>query len=316
MDWARQVGIIQGWKVEVSDMSKSKLRATDDLIDVIFESLVHPFYIIDVETYEIIKANPAALQGRDASARTCHALTHLNPEPCNSAEHGCPLQEVLATGEPAEMIHTHFDADGNARLFEVHGYPIRDNGRVVQMIEYSIDVTDRARAKEESEKAVKAAAEAGSLREQLIETQQRMISELSTPILEVWEGLVVLPVIGSMDSRRSHEMVEALLNKVSEKKARGVIIDVTGLDVIDTVTAAHFIGMVKAIRLLGAEAVVSGISSSVAQTMGELNVDLSEIVTVRSLKEGLSWFLKRLGGFDNLQVREADSGFEEESPSR
>ena len=279
-------------------MSSPKLRATDELIDTIFNSLVHPFYIIDAETYEIVKANPAALKGRDASARTCHALTHLNPEPCDSAEHGCPLREVLATGEPAEMIHTHFDAEGNPRLFEVHGYPIRDNGKIVQMIEYSIDVTDRVRAEEESEKAIKAAEEASSLREELIENQRSMISELSTPILEVWEGLVVLPVIGSMDSRRGREMVEALLNKVSEKKARGVIIDVTGLDVIDTATAAHFIGMVKAIRLLGAEAVISGISSSVAQTMGDLNVDLSEIVTLRSLKEGLSWFLKRIGGLE------------------
>jgi anti-anti-sigma factor len=279
-------------------MSESKLRATDELIDTIFESLVHPFYIIDAETYEIVKANPAALKGRDASARTCHALTHLNPEPCDSAEHGCPLREVLTTGEPAEMIHTHFDAEGNPRLFEVHGHPICDNGKVVQMIEYSIDVTDRVRAKEESEKAIKAVEEASSLREQLIESQRSMISELSTPILEVWEGLVVLPVIGSMDSRRSREMAETLLETVSEKKARGVIIDVTGLDVIDTVTAAHFIGMVQAIRLLGAEAVISGISSAVAQTMGDLNIDLSEIATLRSLKEGLAWFLKRMGGLE------------------
>jgi rsbT co-antagonist protein RsbR len=279
-------------------MRDSKLPATDELIDVIFESLVHPFYIIDAQTYEIIKANPAAVKGRDANARTCHALTHLNPEPCDSAEHGCPLREVLATGKPAEMIHTHHDAEGNPRLFEVHGYPIYDNGKIVQMIEYSIDITDSVRAQDESEKAVRAAAEATRLKEQLIETQQKMISELSTPILEIWEGVVVLPVIGSMDSRRSREMVETLLETVSQKKARGVIIDVTGLDVIDTVTAAHFIGMVKAIRLLGAEAVISGISSSVAQTMGDLNIDLSEIVTLRSLKEGLSWFLKRIGGFE------------------
>jgi anti-anti-sigma factor len=270
-------------------------KDANELIETILQSLVHPFYIIDAETYEVVMANPAALAGRDANARTCHLLTHMNPEPCNSAEHGCPLQEVLRTGEPAKMIHTHFDKDGNPRLFEVHGFPIRRNGKIAQMIEYSIDITDAARAEEESERALQALEENNRLKEELIEGQQRMIRELSTPILELWEGLLVMPIVGSMDSRRGSEMTASLLKAVEMHRCRAVVIDLTGIDVMDAATADQFIKMVKSLRLLGAQAIISGISEHVAETLVHLGASLGDAATVRTLKDALLWFIHGRG---------------------
>jgi rsbT co-antagonist protein RsbR len=272
--------------------SVSDVIGGEQLVKVILESLVHPFYIIDAETREIVMANSAALAGRDASARTCHLLTHMSPEPCNSSEHGCPLQVVLQTGEPTKMIHTHHDLEGNSRLFEVHGYPIRRNGKIVQMIEYSLDITDSVRAEEESKRALEALEENNRLKAEMIEAQESMIRELSTPILELWEGLLVLPVVGSMDSRRGYEMTESLLEALATKRCSAVVIDLTGIDTMDTAAANQFIKMFRSVRLLGAKPIISGISPHVAETLAYLGVSLGDALTVRTLKDALLWFIR------------------------
>jgi rsbT co-antagonist protein RsbR len=254
-------------------------------VQSIIDSLFFPFYIVDAETYGIEVINEAARKGREVVGLTCHQLTHHNPVPCDSDEHGCPLQEVRRTGKPATMIHTHFMEDGEPRLFEVHGVPIKDkNGSVVKMIEYSIDITDQRRAEEESARALEALAEAN-------EAKEEQIQQLSTPVIEVWDGILVTPVIGIVDGERGTQIMRTLLNACSEIRARGVIIDITGIEVIDESTALHLIRMSKAIQLLGARAVISGVSPEVAKTMIHTDVASERIKTVRSLKEGLLYFL-------------------------
>jgi len=253
----------------------------------IIDSLFFPFYIVDAETYGIEVINEAARKGREVVGMTCHQLTHHNPVPCDSDEHGCPLQEVRRTGKPATMIHTHFMEDGEPRLFEVHGVPIKDkNGSVVRMIEYSIDITDQTRAEEASRRAMEALEEANAAKEEQIQL-------MSTPVIEVWEGILVAPIIGYVDSERGSEIMQALLGACSEIQAQGVIIDITGIDVIDESTAVQLIRMSKAIQLLGAKPVISGVSPNVAKTMIQTDVALKNIKTVRSLKEGLLWFLPK-----------------------
>ncbi len=121
----------------------------------------------------------------------------------------------------------------------------------------------------------------------LIERQRSAIRELSTPVIEVWANVLCLPVVGVMDTARSAEMTEALLRAVTEKKARYAIIDVTGIEVMDTRTADHFLRMAKAVRLLGAECVVAGISPSIAQTIVHMGVDLSGVITYRTMREAM-----------------------------
>src|SRR6185312_5260672 len=125
-----------------------------------------------------------------------------------------------------------------------------------------------------------------------IEMQQAAIRELSTPIIEVWQGVLCLPVVGVVDSQRSAEMTETLLETIVSKQARMAIVDITGIDVMDTKTADHFIKMARAVRLLGAECIVSGINPGIAQTLTHIGVDLTGVRTLRSLRDALQLYLR------------------------
>jgi rsbT co-antagonist protein RsbR len=126
-----------------------------------------------------------------------------------------------------------------------------------------------------------------------IELQRAAIRELSTPIMEVWEGVLCLPVVGVLDSVRSAEMTETLLRAIMDKKARCAIIDITGIQVMDTATADHFIRMAKAVRLLGAECVLTGINPNIAQTIVHMGLELSGVATHRSLRSALQHYVGR-----------------------
>lgn len=126
-----------------------------------------------------------------------------------------------------------------------------------------------------------------------IEQQRLAIQELSTPIMQVWEGVLCVPVVGLMDTARSTEMTSALLQAVVENGARCAIIDITGIDVMDTRTVDHFIRMAKAVRLLGSECVLTGISPHIAQTVVHMGLDLTNVVTHRSLRDALQRFVSR-----------------------
>ncbi len=126
-----------------------------------------------------------------------------------------------------------------------------------------------------------------------IEKQRAAIRELSTPIMEVWDGVLCLPVVGVMDTARSSEMTTALLQAVVEKKTRCTIIDITGIDVMDTRTVDHFMRMARAVRLLGAECVLTGINPHIAQTVVQMGIDLTNVVTHRTLHEALQQYVER-----------------------
>jgi rsbT co-antagonist protein RsbR len=125
-----------------------------------------------------------------------------------------------------------------------------------------------------------------------IERQQAAIRELSTPIIEVWAGVLCLPVVGIVDSQRSAEMTETLLEMIVAKQARTAIVDITGFDVMDTKTADHFIKMAKAVRLLGADCILSGINPGIAQTLTHIGVDLTGVRTMRNLRDALQFHLR------------------------
>ncbi len=112
----------------------------------ILESLTFPFYVINVADHSVALANETAL-AVGSEKTTCYALTHNRQTPCDSAEHPCPLEVVRRTGEPFSCEHIHFDAQGQPRTVEVHGYPVKDGaGRVVQMIEFTLDITEARQA--------------------------------------------------------------------------------------------------------------------------------------------------------------------------
>jgi anti-anti-sigma regulatory factor len=121
---------------------------------------------------------------------------------------------------------------------------------------------------------------------------ESLVRQLQTPILQIWEDVIALPVIGMVDSRRSQEMMETLLAEIVERSAKYVIIDITGVEIVDTRTADHFVKVMKSAELLGTRCVMTGIRPAVAQTLVELGVDLSSIRTLRNLEEGLRTCLR------------------------
>jgi rsbT co-antagonist protein RsbR len=124
-------------------------------------------------------------------------------------------------------------------------------------------------------------------RERVIREQQKAIHELSTPVLQVRERLLILPIIGVLDSPRARQLTEQLLGAIQSNRARVVVIDITGVAVIDLTVANHLVKTVEAARLMGASAIITGLSSKIAQTLVDLGVDLSMMRTVGDLQGGL-----------------------------
>jgi rsbT co-antagonist protein RsbR len=130
--------------------------------------------------------------------------------------------------------------------------------------------------------------------QEIAERQSLALRELATPIIAVWDGVLALPVIGTVDTERSAEMMDALLGRVVGEQASHVVIDVTGVSVLDTRTADHFLRMARAVRLLGAECYLTGISPAIAQTMAELGIDTTGTRTLRRLSDALKLAQKSL----------------------
>jgi rsbT co-antagonist protein RsbR len=127
-----------------------------------------------------------------------------------------------------------------------------------------------------------------------IEQQRAAIRDLSTPVVELWDDILALPLVGLVDAQRADDITAELLQRITTSRARCVIIDVTGVELVDTTTAGHFIRLVAATRLIGAFSVMTGISPQIAATLSELGVDLSGIRTLSTLKAGLQACLARL----------------------
>lgn len=121
----------------------------------------------------------------------------------------------------------------------------------------------------------------------LIEQQSAAILELSTPVTEIWDGILVMPLIGTVDTARAQQIIDALLDAIAASQASCAIIDITGVPVIDTEVADHLLKTVSAAKMLGADVILSGVSPHNAQTLVKLGVDLSAIATKGSLKAAL-----------------------------
>jgi rsbT co-antagonist protein RsbR len=132
-------------------------------------------------------------------------------------------------------------------------------------------------------------------REEIIVRQQQEMLELSTPVVRLWEGVLALPLIGTLDSARTQVVMESLLQKIVETGAEVAIIDITGVPTVDTLVAQHLIKTVTAARLMGADCIISGIRPQIAQTIVHLGVDLAGVTTKASLADALALALKRSG---------------------
>ncbi len=150
------------------------------------------------------------------------------------------------------------------------------------------DLIEAKRVSEERMARLQAAVEE---KERLLKT----VGELSSPVIQVWEDVLVMPLVGAIDSARATRIMEDLLNGIIKYQAEIVIIDITGVPVVDTSVANHLVQTIKAAALLGARCVVVGISSEVAQSLVNLGVDLSGVITRSNLQAGVRYAMEMMG---------------------
>ncbi|SFD18710.1 rsbT co-antagonist protein RsbR [Tropicimonas isoalkanivorans] len=132
-------------------------------------------------------------------------------------------------------------------------------------------------------------------REQIIERQREEMMELSTPVVELWDRVLTLPLIGTLDSARAQEVMENLLQTILERQAEVVILDITGVGTVDTQVAQHLLRAAAAVRLMGADCIISGISPMIAQTMVQLGIDVGTVKTRSSIRTALADALTAVG---------------------
>lgn len=165
------------------------------------------------------------------------------------------------------------------------------------------DLSEELKQREEKEKELRGKLATIEKQKQTIMQQQDDLMELSSPVIKIWDDVLVLPVIGTVDSRRAQIMMENLLQSIVDSGCTIAILDITGVLRIDTQVANHLIKTVEAVRLLGGECIISGISPAIAQTIVQLGIDLSAIKTKANLQEGMRYAFQR----NNLQVKTAST---------
>ncbi len=142
-----------------------------------------------------------------------------------------------------------------------------------------------------------------SERENTLKAQEEELRETSTPIAEIWDGVLTLPIIGTLDSSRTMLVMEALLSRIARDRSRAVVMDLTGVKNIDSQVSHHLIQMVRAVQLMGADAIITGIHPEIARALVSLNIDLSAVTTRASLSDGLKEAFLRMG----IQVTQKSS---------
>lgn len=200
-------------------------------------------------------------------------LTSLSDDDRRTLEAGHPIvteEDVVRDGEARTFLSTRFlinDAAGTAPML----------GTI------STDISERKRAEEER----------AALQRRIIEAQQAALLELSTPLLPIAAGVLLMPLIGAIDAQRAEQFTQVLLTGVAAHRARSVILDVTGAGAVDTHVAESLVRASRAVKLLGAEAVITGIRPDVASTLAGMGANLGSIVVHGSLQSGIAYTLNR-----------------------
>jgi rsbT co-antagonist protein RsbR len=206
------------------------------------------------------------------------------------------LRGEVITGE--EVVAR--DGKGTETVSLVTASPIHDDtGAQHGVVVVFRDIGDRKRWEKEMERQL---VHEKHKNEEVLPRLQAAVQDLSTPILEIWDDVLALPVIGIVDSRRSAEMMERLLDTVERTQCRFVIIDITGVDLVDSATADQFIKLVKAVELVGARCILTGTRGAVAQTLVALGADLGPLMTLRNLKHGLRECIRMMGQGDGRRA--------------
>ncbi len=238
----------------------------------------------------IINRAGAELVGRtpgDCFDRKCYEV--FNTPMCQTDQCTC---KVATKTNSVNQGQTTLKVDDREIPIEFASRPVRNHkGEVIGCVEHFIDISDRL---EQERIILKQQEEMLKKRDEDIRHLQEEILELSTPVIEVWEGVLALPLVGTLDSHRAQSAMERLLVTIEQTRSPFVIIDITGVPNVDTAVANHLLQTVDAVRLMGGEAILTGISTRIALTMAHLGVDLGTINVKSRMADGLHYAIRKL----------------------
>ncbi|MCE1248115.1 MAG: PAS domain-containing protein [Firmicutes bacterium] len=247
----------------------------------ILDQVPTPFFAVDKEL-KLLYMNSAGCKflGKplsDMKGKLCY--DEMGMPDCESGEY-CLAKAIRE--DRTITARSELNVKGHKIPIEFFVAPLKDNdGNIVGGLEYFFDISQKVKNEER-------------LRE-----QARTIREISTPAIKLWEGIVVLPVVGIIDSVRAQQMMDTILAKITETSSRVVILDIQGVAAVDTAVANHLMKITKATKLMGCQCIISGISPAVAQTIVHLGIDMTGIRTNATLKDALLDAF----GLINLEVR-------------
>jgi rsbT co-antagonist protein RsbR len=289
------VGVVVGVLSQTEDVSaavvqeqslqaaEQRLRSSETLLRVVLDNtpgLVHAkdldgnYLLVNRQFADLFQISPAALVGMRDEAL-------IGPD--MAAQMRAHDRQVIDSNQ-IQVREIETDSEYGSRIFEEIKFPIYDtSGQLIGTGGISTDITERRRAD----------LDRARLQQEVINAQQAMLRELSTPLIPMADGLVIMPLIGAIDSNRAQQVIETLLHGVNRNHADTVILDITGVPIVDTQVAAALIQAAQAVKLLGAQVILTGIRPEIAQTLVGLGVDLSRIQTQGSLQAGINAVLRR-----------------------
>jgi len=228
--------------------------------------------------YRITYINDAALKLTGKSREEllgckCYDISHSS----HCKTDACCMRRSMAQEKPFSD-RNEITVNNVKTPIEYFTVPLRnEEHEVVGGLEFAVDITEQV------------------IYEERLREQSRTIREMSTPTIKLWEGVLVLPVVGVIDTMRAQHMMESMLTKIGETYSKVIILDIQGVAAVDTAVANHLIKITKATKLMGCECILSGISPAVAQTIIQLGIDMESIKTKSTLSDALAEALVMLG---------------------
>jgi len=235
----------------------------------------------DLESFRLIGANPATQQtvGFDLSAEVGRRLVDIFGSPKTHLQF---YADVLRSGQPRDLGEIKSESERLPdQVFLVQAIPLSHNDLCLM----GENITARKRTEEMLRQTI--------AQEETIRAQQAALAELSTPLIPLSEQVMVMPLVGAVDSQRAQQVLTALLEGIAGSRAQVAILDITGVAVVDTQVANALIRAAQAVKLLGAQVVLTGIRPEVAQTLVGLGADLSGIITRGNLQSGIAYATTR-----------------------
>ena len=235
----------------------------------------------------IISANAAFLKlmgYTEAELAGQHHRVFVTPQERVSADYASFWQE-LASGKVKSGQFHRLAKNGKSIWLEANYSPVFDlEGHVERVVKFAIDITDKVESARATEIALKQVREAELIREEL----NLALEEMSTPVMPIWDGILLLPLIGVVDSARTDKVVNKTLERINETRSKVFLLDISGVPAMDTAVANQLLKISKATRLMGCETVISGLSPAIARTMVELGVEVGEVRTTATLQQAFA----------------------------